>query len=598
MADKNKLSSVLESKRVVDELINDSSSMSCISIDGESADSDCNGGSASEKGKPVPISGMSPLDNREDLEIITIRSKHELSLNDSGDLNETPSGSGRKVKEQKGGNGPIISITFRNEEVARKYRKSLKLFLKDLIKKHDPESEECDISDLELDIWEDSQDEEILIDDSSLFTIDKDPASKISLDVPTYSQKYSNVLQENKETPDKEKKERTSFQTCFNCLGDHSVRDCPKKRDGMMIAKNRRAFMSKHGPVKASRYHLDDEQRFAHITPGEISDQLRRALGLSRYDIPKHIYQMRMLGYPPGWLEEAKVSHSGLLLFDDHGNDMAHPDDEEGEIIAPEQRDRYDLKKIISFPGFNVKPKSGTRDNHEYLGYPPMKPDQSKEAMLSQLEPKSVQAYKRRKLQLNSSLKSKLEESPQPLADMEVEEIETVLLPSDDDCRFIPPLPKEEPQKPPPPPSTESDSEGGESRSLGPPSPLSTGQSSISSPRGQSPSLSDLEVKKNLLLTELEDGGSSSDTTLQKGTPQNMTTPTLGRVKSVALGTPLLKSTSPYSNLPEPIKFSKDICDVINFENLPDATGKYEQMTGLIKKVRTVVQRIQNENDK
>lgn len=48
------------------------------------------------------------------------------------------------------------------------------------------------------------------------------------------------------------------------------------------------------------------------------------------------------------------------------------------------------------------------------------------------------------------------------------------LLPADDNCRFIPPLPKDTPPRPPPPPSTESDSEGGESRSQGNGSPLST----------------------------------------------------------------------------------------------------------------------------
>lgn len=28
---------------------------------------------------------------------------------------------------------------------------------------------------------------------------------------------------------------------------------------------------------------------------------------------------MRMLGYPPGWLEEAKKQVSGLMMFDKHG---------------------------------------------------------------------------------------------------------------------------------------------------------------------------------------------------------------------------------------------------------------------------------------
>lgn len=63
-------------------------------------------------------------------------------------------------------------------------------------------------------------------------------------------------------------------------------------------------------------------------------------------------------------------------------------------------------------------------------------------------------------------------------------------------------------------------------------------------------------------------------------------------VKSVHLGTPILPSTSPYNKLPSSEKFSKDICDVINFENLPDTTGKYEQMTGVLQKVRNTMARL------
>jgi zinc finger CCHC domain-containing protein 8 len=121
----------------------------------------------------------------------------------------------------------------------------------------------------------------------------------------------------------------------------------------------------------------------------------------------------------------------------------------------------------------------------------------------------------------------------------------------------------------------------------------------MSSPRAQSPSLSDLETRKQLLLAELEDGGSSNDTmprVASQSTP-GPSTSTLGKVKSVDLGTPILQSSSPYSHLPSPEKFSHDICSVINFENLPDSTGKYKRMSDLIHKVRTVVMKIQQEDD-
>lgn len=63
-------------------------------------------------------------------------------------------------------------------------------------------------------------------------------------------------------------------------------------------------------------------------------------------------------------------------------------------------------------------------------------------------------------------------------------------------------------------------------------------------------------------------------------------------VKSVDLGTPILQSTSPYNKLPLSEKFSKNICDVINFENLPDSTGKYKQMTVVLQKVRNTIAKI------
>lgn len=70
---------------------------------------------------------------------------------------------------------------------------------------------------------------------------------------------------------------------------------------------------------------------------------------------------MRSLGYPPGWLEEARQQHSGLSLFDDAGKAEVNSD-EEGEIICPGDKDKYDIKKIIDFPGFNILTPEGVHD--------------------------------------------------------------------------------------------------------------------------------------------------------------------------------------------------------------------------------------------
>ncbi|XP_049804290.1 zinc finger CCHC domain-containing protein 8 homolog isoform X2 [Schistocerca nitens] len=480
---------------------------------------------------------------------------------------------------------PIFSIRFRDQGTARKYQKKIKDFLKDLISKQLTDSEDGGSSDLELDIWEESleeADDDDQLDVSHLFMVDTHPSMKDDLDIPAYNQKFNEVLQKQEEKSDEKNTPNASVQTCFNCLGNHCLRDCPEPRRPATIARNRRDFMNKHGNTpKVSRYHMDEEQRFARFRPGEISRSLRKALGLSKHQLPRHIYRMRRLGYPPGWMEEARISHSGISLFDSEGQEVADPEDEDGEIVAKGSKDTYDMKKIISYPGFNVPCSPDIIDEFEHYNSPPMAFHQSKEAMLSQLQ--ASPAYKKRKLKITPVATEPKEVTVTP-ADMEVEEVsQCVSLLPDDGCRFIPPLPKDTP-----PPPSESDSEGGETRSQETCSPVSTGHSSISSPRPQSPSLSDLEAKKQSLLAELEDGSSGE-------TVRAAATPTLGKIKSVALGTPVLLGRSPYSRLPSPKKFSHNICDVINFENLPDSTGKYEKMTDIIQKVRTVVSRIQSD---
>lgn len=56
--------------------------------------------------------------------------------------------------------------------------------------------------------------------------------------------------------------------------------------------------------------------------------------------------------------------------------------------------------------------------------------------------------------------------------------------------------------------------------------------------------------------------------------------------KSVVLGTPSLATHSPYTKLPAFEKFSKDVSEHINFENLPGATGSYEKVKNSLKRVR------------
>lgn len=69
----------------------------------------------------------------------------------------------------------------------------------------------------------------------------------------------------------------------------------------------------------------------------------------------------------------------------------------------------------------------------------------------------------------------------------------------------------------------------------------------------------------------------------------------VGQSKLAVFGTPLIKQVSPFSKLPGGEKWSVGVTDVIDFENLPDATGTYKKMTGVLDKVRTYIKRINDD---
>lgn len=95
----------------------------------------------------------------------------------------------------------------------------------------------------------------------------------------------------------------------------------------------------------------------------------------------------------------------------------------------------------------------------------------------------------------------------------------------------------------------------------------------------------------SLIIPEVNENGDK-----RKGSiPEILSTPEPkpGQVKETQFGTPILNIASPYLKLPTDDKFAKDICDVINFENLPNSTGKYKKISVLLKKVKSEVDRIQ-----
>lgn len=110
-------------------------------------------------------------------------------------------------------------------------------------------------------------------------------------------------------------------------------------------------------------------------------------------------------------------------------------------------------------------------------------------------------------------------------------------------------------------------------------------------------SLTDLEKQKQELLEALDEPSFRNEVD-ECNIPGGATsTPTIGLSKVALTGTPLLKSVSPYGKLPVGNKWSAGVSDVIDFENLPDATGTYKKLSGVIDKVRNIVKEINERND-
>ena len=61
---------------------------------------------------------------------------------------------------------------------------------------------------------------------------------------------------------------------------------------------------------------------FSDLKPGVMSKSLRAALGLEDYQVSEMVYRMRLIGYPPGWLIEAREHTGEIALFGGNGEGM------------------------------------------------------------------------------------------------------------------------------------------------------------------------------------------------------------------------------------------------------------------------------------
>ncbi|XP_041756993.2 zinc finger CCHC domain-containing protein 8 [Coregonus clupeaformis] len=205
--------------------------------------------------------------------------------------------------------------------------------------------------------------------------LNDNPQQTEGWEVPKYQQVFSQVIAlDGQEVQMKEKRPKPC---CFNCgLDGHQLRDCPQPKDMARINEKRKEFShGNQGNLSNQRYHAEEvEERFARYKPGIVSEELMSALGVDTNTLPPHIYRMRQLGYPPGWLKEAEMENSGLMLYDGKVSNAGELTEEDnGQSIS------YDVSKLVDFPGFNISALPSVKDDYRLYGSIPIQHNHMKQ---------------------------------------------------------------------------------------------------------------------------------------------------------------------------------------------------------------------------
>ncbi|XP_040843005.1 zinc finger CCHC domain-containing protein 8 isoform X4 [Ochotona curzoniae] len=383
--------------------------------------------------------------------------------------------------------GPLLQILFMNNAISKQYHQEIEEFISDLVKR-----------------FEEQQ---------------KNDVEKTSFNL--LPQPSSIMLEEDGKVED-------------SCASKTS-KEAFSPRNAARISEKRKEYLEACGEASSQgfqqRYHAEEvEERFGRFKPGVISEELQDALGVTDRSLPPFIYRMRQLGYPPGWLKEAELEHSGLALYD--GNDDAEGETEAGEV-QQNKSVTYDLSKLVNYPGFNISTPRGIPDEWRVFGSIPMQASQQKDVFASYLlanfqAPGAKSGSKRSSFQSSprSSKKQKKEgSSASSPTDMELDSGRPVLfLPDCSPCsggsHFQPPLP---PGTPPPLP------QGASSPVFTPPLPKGTPPltpSASPQPRMASGAveedaltLEELEEQQRRIWAALEQESTHSDSDLPVDTP-------------------------------------------------------------------------------
>ncbi|CAL1539247.1 unnamed protein product [Lymnaea stagnalis] len=463
---------------------------------------------------------------------------------------------------------PAVQLLFNNNSFARKYRQQIEQFIKGLLWEEFHSMQQESVSeiiikpghpsciDINSSLPLESRTEKMrqrhgIIGNSQFhkqflidflgwpFTVAEPTRCNVNWEIPLYGQVFNEVYAD---PTNKLKKMGTKRQkqACWNCGEEnHAVNDCKQQRIPSRIASNRREFLTQQqqnassfepkftGP---SRYHLDPElaSKFTKFKPGVVSESLREALGLSEIQLPQHIYKMRLFGYPPGWLAEARQVESGVTIFDKNGRVTLITGEclEDGELDdeSSESKMEYDVNKIIEYPGFTIPVPSGYVDEHAVYKMPPIQQHQLKKTLMSQSSEK-VSAKKRKR---------------------EKERDE------DEEC--VKKL------------KTDEDLEEGEAKEEGEEGNITREEENT-------------DMKESTTLDETQ-----PPTNNEAEAPPSLMKSSSTISLSKDFGTPILVREK--IRLPDASKFGKNIEEHIPYENLPNSTGIFDKMRDLLEEIR------------
>lgn len=328
-------------------------------------------------------------------------------------------------------------------------------------------------------------------------------------DIPPFERLFEKYIPQDEEEGLVPKGTRRG-RSCFNCGEEsHAIADCPLPKN-MKEIQRRKAEIRKATNVptlSGNKATLDVsvDPRFKDCKPGSIGEELRSALGLGGNKMPPWIYRMRMLGYPPGWLEEAKLTYSGLTMFEGDGERLRSDGlrIESGEVEEQnfEEEKEFQLQKLVAYPGFNVPPPERIQDEGRRYQAPPFDRNQSLDYMRSDFARRNENL--KRQLGVEKEEENGDDAPTTPKRQRTMDQDAEMEISSGDEHQFRPPLPPGAPPPATPPGPLPSSTPPSTPRSI------SSNASSIDGPRSSVGSQSGMEEEFSdgiIVEDELEDG--------------------------------------------------------------------------------------------